>query len=395
MNTFSKKLERDRIHSHVLKKDTLDLLNQKNYKEALLNIVNLLKLNKSGQTFLIRGPSGCGKTALIADLYKEQYLINSISAVELQSFNLSKAEAVTQAVRKSIRLRIKEIIKVIEGEITNLTSSKLSLKTLDMESTFEIGDKMLQEIQKEKIVVGDVVRIIKERGKIIKLGISASKMDSEFIGDILSVPCPEGEMFKTIEDVQLMTLHDIDCLNNKTHGYLEIYNGETGEISSEVRKEVNKRVKKWILEEKVVLERGLLIIDNVQILHKDYFYLFNNSIEFTFDPVILMIENFTDTLQSSTGLLSSAFVINVDQINDNDLKDVIRAHIETENVDFDSNVLDYLNDLALSYGINYAINIIDLCVVKSLKQANTKIALEEVKTLVGLFLDVNRACDTN
>lgn len=395
MNTFSKKLERDRIHSHVLKKDTLDLLNQKNYKEALLNIVNLLKLNKPGQTFLIRGPSGCGKTALIADLYKEQYLINSISAVELQSFNLSKAEAVTQAVRKSIRLRIKEIIKVIEGEITNLTSSKLSLKTLDMESTFEIGDKMLQEIQKEKIVVGDVVRIIKERGKIIKLGISASKMDSEFIGDILSVPCPEGEMFKTIEDVQLMTLHDIDCLNNKTHGYLEIYNGETGEISSEVRKEVNKRVKKWILEEKVVLERGLLIIDNVQILHKDYFYLFNNSIEFTFDPVILMIENFTDTLQSSTGLLSSAFVINVDQINDNDLKDVIRAHIETENVDFDSNVLDYLNDLALSYGINYAINIIDLCVVKSLKQANTKIALEEVKTLVGLFLDVNRACDTN
>lgn len=395
MNTFSKKLERDRIHSHVLKKDTLDLLNQKNYKEALLNIVNLLKLNKPGQTFLIRGPSGCGKTALIADLYKEQYLINSISAVELQSFNLSKAEAVTQAVRKSIRLRIKEIIKVIEGEITNLTSSKLSLKTLDMESTFEIGDKMLQEIQKEKIVVGDVVRIIKERGKIIKLGISASKMDSEFIGDILSVPCPEGEMFKTIEDVQLMTLHDIDCLNNKTHGYLEIYNGETGEISSEVRKEVNKRVKKWILEEKVVLERGLLIIDNVQILHKDYFYLFNNSIEFTFDPVILMIENVTDTLQSSTGLLSSAFVINVDQINDNDLKDVIRAHIETENVDFDSNVLDYLNDLALSYGINYAINIIDLCVVKSLKQANTKIALEEVKTLVGLFLDVNRACDTN
>lgn len=395
MNTFSKKLERDRIHSHVLKKDTLDLLNQKNYKEALLNIVNLLKLNKPGQTFLIRGPSGCGKTALIADLYKEQYLINSISAVELQSFNLSKAEAVTQAVRKSIRLRIKEIIKVIEGEITNLTSSKLSLKTLDMESTFEIGDKMLQEIQKEKIVIGDVVRIIKERGKIIKLGISASKMDSEFIGDILSVPCPEGEMFKTIEDVQLMTLHDIDCLNNKTHGYLEIYNGETGEISSEVRKEVNKRVKKWILEEKVVLERGLLIIDNVQILHKDYFYLFNNSIEFTFDPVILMIENVTDTLQSSTGLLSSAFVINVDQINDNDLKDVIRAHIETENVDFDSNVLDYLNDLALSYGINYAINIIDLCVVKSLKQANTKIALEEVKTLVGLFLDVNRACDTN
>lgn len=395
MNTFSKKLERDRIHSHVLKKDTLDLLNQKNYKEALLNIVNLLKLNKPGQTFLIRGPSGCGKTALIADLYKEQYLINSISAVELQSFNLSKAEAVTQAVRKSIRLRIKEIIKVIEGEITNLTSSKLSLKTLDMESTFEIGDKMLQEIQKEKIVVGDVVRIIKERGKIIKLGISASKMDSEFIGDILSVPCPEGEMFKTIEDVQLMTLHDIDCLNNKTHGYLEIYNGETGEISSEVRKEVNKRVKKWILEEKVVLERGLLIIDNVQILHKDYFYLFNNSIEFTFDPVILMIENFTDTLQSSTGLLSSAFVINVDQINDNDLKDVIRAHIETENVDFDSNVLDYLNDLALSYGINYAINIIDLYVVKSLKQANTKIALEEVKTLVSLFLDVNRACDTN
>lgn len=395
MNTFSKKLERDRIHSHVLKKDTLDLLNQKNYKEALLNIVNLLKLNKPGQTFLIRGPSGCGKTALIADLYKEQYLINSISAVELQSFNLSKAEAVTQAVRKSIRLRIKEIIKVIEGEITNLTSSKLSLKTLDMESTFEIGDKMLQEIQKEKIVIGDVVRIIKERGKIIKLGISASKMDSEFIGDILSVPCPEGEMFKTIEDVQLMTLHDIDCLNNKTHGYLEIYNGETGEISSEVRKEVNKRVKKWILEEKVVLERGLLIIDNVQILHKDYFYLFNNSIEFTFDPVILMIENFTDTLQSSTGLLSSAFVINVDQINDNDLKDVIRAHIETENVDFDSNVLDYLNDLALSYGINYAINIIDLYVVKSLKQANTKIALEEVKTLVGLFLDVNRACDTN
>lgn len=44
-----------------------------------------------------------------------------------------------------------------------------------MESTYDLGQKMIEQISKDKIMAGDVIAIDKSSGKISKLGRSFSK----------------------------------------------------------------------------------------------------------------------------------------------------------------------------------------------------------------------------
>lgn len=57
------------------------------------------------------------------------------------------------------------------------------------------------------------------------------------------VHVPAGEIQKRTEQVQTISLHDIDVINSRTHGYLAVFSGDTGEIKNEVRTQINKKVR--------------------------------------------------------------------------------------------------------------------------------------------------------
>ena len=88
---------------------------------------------------------------------------------------MSKTEALTQAFRKSIGVRIKEETELIEGEVVEIEidredsgvvmipccliaqagqKGKLTLKTTDMETVYDLGQKMIESLNKEKVTVG-------------------------------------------------------------------------------------------------------------------------------------------------------------------------------------------------------------------------------------------------
>ncbi len=46
----------------------------------------------------------------------------------------------------------------------------MTLKTTDMETVYDLGSKMIDQLQKEKVLAGDVVSIDKASGRISKLG---------------------------------------------------------------------------------------------------------------------------------------------------------------------------------------------------------------------------------
>ena len=52
---------------------------------------------------------------------------------------------------------------------------KLTLKTTEMETIYDLGVKMIESIQKEKVQAGDVVAIDKASGRITKLGRSFAR----------------------------------------------------------------------------------------------------------------------------------------------------------------------------------------------------------------------------
>ncbi|KAH7839809.1 hypothetical protein Vadar_009136 [Vaccinium darrowii] len=172
---------------------------------------------------------------------------------------MSKTEALMQAFRKAIGVRIKEETEVIEGEVVEIQidrpattgaaskTGKLTLKTTEMETVYDLGAKMIEALAKDKVQSGDVIAIDKASGKITKLGRSFSRSrDYDAMGPQTKfVQCPDGELQKRKEVVHCVTLHEIDVINSRTQGFLALFTGDTGEIRAEVREQIDTKVAEW------------------------------------------------------------------------------------------------------------------------------------------------------
>ena len=87
-----------------------------------------------------------------------------------------------------------------------------------METVYDLGQKMIEAITKDKITAGDVITIDKVSGRISRLGRSfARASDFDAMGpQTRFVQCPEGEIEKRKEVVHTVTLHEMDVINSRS-----------------------------------------------------------------------------------------------------------------------------------------------------------------------------------
>jgi hypothetical protein len=142
---------------------------------------------------------------------------------------------------------------------------KLTLKTTEMETVYDLGAKMIDALTKEKVTAGDVITIDKATGRVTKLGRSFTRSrDYDAMGpQTRFVQCPEGELQKRKEVVHTVTLHEIDVINSRSQGFLALFAGDTGEIKPEVREQIDSKVAEWREEGKATILPGVLFIDEV------------------------------------------------------------------------------------------------------------------------------------
>lgn len=57
--------------------------------------------------------------------------------------------------------------------------------------------------------------------------------------------------------VHTVSLHEIDVINSRTQGFLALFSGDTGEIKSEVREQINAKVSEWREEGKAEIIPGV------------------------------------------------------------------------------------------------------------------------------------------
>jgi DNA helicase TIP49 (TBP-interacting protein) len=122
-------------HSHIrglgVDPDTLEprassqgLVGQEKARKAAAVILQMVKDGKiAGRAVLIAGPPSTGKTAIamgMAQSLGPDVPFTMLAASEIFSMEMSKTEALTQAFRKSIGVRIKEESEVIEGEVVEI-----------------------------------------------------------------------------------------------------------------------------------------------------------------------------------------------------------------------------------------------------------------------------------
>merc|ERR1719230_489892 len=119
----------------------------------------------AGRAILIAGQPGTGKTAIamaMAQALGEDTPFTALSASEIFSLEMSKTEALTQAFRRSIGVRIMEETEIIEGEVVEVQVDtpaagsggervgRLTLRTTEMETVYDLGAKMIEALTKRR-----------------------------------------------------------------------------------------------------------------------------------------------------------------------------------------------------------------------------------------------------
>merc|ERR1712226_781379 len=105
------------------------------------------------------------------------------------------------------------------------------------------------------------------------------------------VQCPEGELQKRKEVVHTVNLHEIDVINSRQQGFLALFAGDTGEIKSEVREQIDAKVAEWREEGKADIVPGVLFIDEVHMLDIECFSFLNRALESDSSPIVIMATN--------------------------------------------------------------------------------------------------------
>jgi RuvB-like protein 2 len=423
------KIERIGDHSHVRglgltsdlqpKQNADGLVGQLAARRAVGVIQRMVQNGQlAGRGVLLAGPPGSGKTALAMGLAKslgEHVPFVSISGSEIFSIGMSKTEALTQALRRAIGVRIKEETELIEGEVVELiierpaqaTSTakvgKLTIKTTDMETIYDLGQKMIDALTKEKVQSGDVIQIDKASGKVTKLGRSHTRMhDYEVMPPGISiVNCPDGELQQRKEVVHRVSLHEIDVINSRTQGFLALFTGDTGEIQSEIRDQINVKISQWKEEGKAEVIPGVLFIDEVHMLDIECFSFLNRAMETDMAPIVLMASNrgittIRGTKHSSPhgiplDLLDRLLIISTTAYTYDEVHQIIRTRAIEESVDIEEIAIGILAKIGTETSLRYALHLISAADCVRQRRKGTHIDPNDVRRVYTLFVDKDRS----
>ncbi|KAJ3678102.1 hypothetical protein LUZ60_001905 [Juncus effusus] len=382
-------------------------------------ILQLIRDGKiAGRAILLAGQPGTGKTAIAMALAKslgQETPFASISASELFSLELSKTEALTQAFRRAIGVRIKEEAEIIEGEVVEITidrpvsssstskTGKLTLKTTDMETVYELGAKMIEALNKEKVQSGDVIALDKASGKVTKLGRSVGRSrDYDAVGPHTKfVRCPDGELQKRKEVVHCVTLHEIDVINSRTQGFLALFTGDTGEIRAEVREQIDTKVGEWREEGKAEITPGVLFIDEVHMLDIECFSFLNRALENDMAPILVIatnrgITNIRGTnYKSPHGIppdfLDRLLIVTTQPYSADEIRKILDIRCDEEEVEMSNDARVLLTKIGVETSLRYAIHLITAAALACQKRKGKIVEMEDVSRVYGLFLDVKRS----
>jgi RuvB-like protein 2 len=422
------RIERIGTHSHIRGlglDDTLEarassegMVGQISARKAAGIIMQMIKSGKiAGRAALLAGQPSTGKTAIamgLAHALGDQTPFTMLAASEIFSLEMSKTEALTQAFRRSIGVRIKEETEIIEGEVVDIQierpltgagakTGKLTLKTSDMEAMYDLGAKMIDALSKEQVQAGDVITIDKSSGKISKLGRSYARAhDYDAMGPSTRfVNCPDGELQKRKEVVHTVTLHEIDVINSRTQGFLALFAGDTGEIKSEVREQIDTKVSEWRAEGKADVVPGVLFIDEVHMLDIECFSFLNRALESDLAPIVILATNRGITTIRGTNyksphgipidLLDRLLIIPTSPYSGKEIREILCIRCKEEDVDMTDKAMKLLTRIGMETSLRYSIHLITVASLVALQRKATEVDVQDIHKVYKLFVDVGRS----
>ncbi|MEM0293377.1 MAG: RuvB-like domain-containing protein [Saccharolobus sp.] len=427
--------EKASIHSHI-KGLGLDnngkakfiadgLVGQVEAREAAGIVVQLIKGGKmAGKGILFAGPSGTGKTALavaIARELGEDTPFTAINASEIYSTELKKTEILTQLIRKSIGVRIREKRLVYEGVVKDRkikvarsrlnpysqvpVEAQITLMTKDEERTLSVGDEIAQQLVSLNVKKGDIIMIDAQTGQVIvegkAKGFEGSKAYDIEVSRVMEIPT--GQVKKEKEIVTTLTLNDLDLnLAARNISISAIFSFFTErEISEDIRKEVDRLVKEWINQGKAELVVGVLFIDDAHMLDLEAYSFLTRTLEAELAPILILATNRGTTKIRGTDieaphgipldLLDRLLIIPTRPYNAEEIKEIIKIRANELDIELDPQALEELTKIGVENSLRYAIQILEPAVVVAQRNSRSVVKVDDIKQVAGLFADVKRS----
>ena len=434
----SRKAQRIAAHSHI-KGLGLDengkpisvesgLVGQESAREAAGMVVDMINLKKmAGRALLLAGPPGTGKTALamaIAQQLGPKVPFCPMSASEVYSSEVKKTEVLMENFRRAIGLRIRETKEVYEGEVTALTPEEaedplggygktishvvIGLKTSKGSKQLRLDASLFDNIEKEKIQVGDVIYIEANSGVIKRVGRSDAYASEYDLEADEYVPIPKGEVFKKKEVIQDVTLHDLDVANAQPQGghdlaglMNQLVRQRKTEITEKLREEVNRMVNKYIEDGVAELVPGVLFIDEVHMLDIECFTYLNRALESAFAPVVIFASNrgmcvvkgtdYTSPHGIPVDLLDRSLIIRTTNYTVKEMITIISIRAVTEGIELQDDALAEIGIIGARTSLRYCIQLLAPARILAETYGRKVIQASDIKEVDELFLDSKRS----
>ncbi len=337
---------------------------------------------------------------------------------------------------------MRETKEVYEGEVTELTPEEsdnplggygktishllIGLKSYKGTKKLRLDPSIYEAIQKERVVVGDVIYIEANTGACKRVGRSDAYATEFDLEAEEYVPIPKGEVHKKKEIVQDVTLHDLDIANARPQGGQDIMSmmgqlmkPKKTEITDKLREEINKVVSRYIDQGVAELVPGVLFIDEVRnfvvqrrsdtdslakvhMLDIECFTYLNRALETPISPIVILASNRgkctirgTEDVIAAHGippdLLARILIIPTNTYSPDEVKHIVRLRTKTEGLAITEAALDKVAEHGVKVSLRYALQLLTPANILARVNQKKEIDVEDVAECEDLFIDARRS----
>lgn len=187
----------------------------------------------------------------------------------------------------------------------------------------------------------------------------------------------------------------------RTQGFLALFTGDTGEISSEIREQIDAKVEDWRERGKAELVPGVLFIDEVHMLDIECFSFLNRALENDMSPILVVATNRGMTTIRGTNqisahgipidLLDRLLIITTQPYTDDEIREILEIRCQEEDVEMKDEAKHLLTLIASETSLRYAIHLINAAALACLKRKGKVVEIEDIERVYRLFLDTKRS----
>lgn len=401
------------------------MVGQEKAREAAGVVVELIRTKKmAGRALMLAGAPGTGKTALALAVAQElgpKVPFCPMVGSEVYSSEVKKTEILMENFRRAIGLRIKENKEVYEGEVTEITPEEvenplggygrtishviLGLKTTKGAKQLRLDPSIYEQMQKEKVAVGDIIYVEGSTGAVKRVGRSdayAAEFDLEAEE---YVPLPKGDVHKKKEIIQDVSLHDLDVANAKPQGggndlatvMGSVLKPKKTEITEKLRAEINRVVNRYIDQGIAELVPGVLFVDEVHMLDIECFTYLNRALESSLAPIVIFATNRgvctirgTEVVSPHgvpVDLLDRMLILRTMPYSLEEIVQIMSIRAETESLEIEDEALAALGAVGVRTSLRYAVQMLSPSRIVAQTSGRTCIHPDDIAEVDDLFFD--------